>query len=463
MNRTLAAGLLAVVILCTAQAATAASITRGPYLQMHTASSIVVRWRTDGPTTSQVRYGPSPDDLSKNVDDATATTEHIIALGGLSADTQYYYSVGAIDGPLGSGSGYYFRTAPPTGTAKPMRVWSLGDAGLVNTNLQAVRDAYAAFVGSQAADIFLLLGDNAYQVGNDEQYQAALFDQHAAILRTTPVWSVFGNHDGLSSNSANQVGPYFDIFSFPTAGEAGGIGSGTEAYYSFDYGDVHFVMLDSEQAPTSATSPMLTWLEADLQDAVMKSPDWIIGAFHRPPYSRGALHDSDNELFEVRMRQFVLPILENYGVDLVFSGHSHDYERSRFLDGHYGRSGTFSSDNVVQPGTGDPSTDGAYRKTVLGPDPHSGTVYVVNGSGSDLRTAILNHPAMVVNRLEIGSMVIDIDHDTLTARFVNGAAQLRDTFQIVKGSGVTKPRRSPRSTLRRLSRRASATATATAW
>jgi hypothetical protein len=432
MKRIIAMGL---GFLALPQVAAAAVVTRGPYFQIPTASSIIVRWRTDVATTSQVAYGPAPGSLTQTVDDGTLTTEHVVTLSGLTDDTQYFYSVGEIGTPLvGDTSSHYFRTAPATGSARPMRFWSIGDAGFTGANLNAVRDAYGTFAGTSAADLFLLLGDNAYLTGTDAQYQAAVFDTHSVMLRTTPVWSVFGNHEAFSSNSVTQSGPYFDMFSFPVAAEAGGIASGTESYYSFDYGNIHFVVLDSEQAPAMAGTPMLIWLEADLQDAVMNDPDWIVAMWHRPPYSRGLLHNSDVETAEIRMRQFAVPILENYGVDVVFSGHSHNYERSYFIDNHYGFAATFSSANQVEPGDGDPGGDGAYRKETTGPDPHSGSVYVVNGSGSEVRMTTLDHPVMVSNLLELGSVVIDVDANSFTARMLNSSAQVRDTFQIVKGT-----------------------------
>src|SRR6185295_1704663 len=127
--------------------------------------------------------------------------------------------------------------------------------------------------------------------------------------------------------------------------------------------------------------PMLTWLTADLQAAVLQNPTWIIALWHRPPYSKGLFHDSDVEGAEINMRTYVLPILDTYGVDVVFNGHSHNYERSYFIDGHYGLSGTFNDSFKVDLGDGDPAGDGAYRKVDVGPSPHTGTVYVVNGSG----------------------------------------------------------------------------------
>src|SRR5688572_25498648 len=100
---------------------------------------------------------------------------------------------------------------------------------------------------------------------------------------------------------------------------------------------------------------MLTWLENDLAATVQP---WIIAFWHHPPYTKGS-HNSDTESDLIQMRQNALPILENYGVDLVLSGHSHSYERSYFIDGHYGLSGTFSSMHQIDSGDGRVSGDGA--------------------------------------------------------------------------------------------------------
>lgn len=428
---------LSCLLVLAAADAGAAVVTRGPYLQQPTPGGVIVRWRTDVPTPSRVTIGGAPGSLSQSFDDPTPTGEHVVAVKDLAADTQYFYEVGSPLGALiGDDPDHFFRTAPVAGTPRPFRIWTIGDAGFVGANLNAVRDAFTAFNGGSSTDLFLLLGDNAYVLATDADYQGALFNAHQAMLRTTPVYSVFGNHEAFSSNSVTQVGPYFTMFSLPTGGQAGGVASGTEAYYAFDWGNVHFIVLDSEQAPASAVTPMLTWLEADLQAA---TADWIVVAWHRPPYSRGLLHDSDVELNEVRMRQFVLPILDGWGVDVVLAGHSHNYERSPLLNGHYGLSSTYNpAAHAVDPGDGDPAGDGAYEKTVLGPDPGSGAVYVVNGSGSEVRNATLDHPAMIVGLLELGSVVVDVDGGTLTARMLNSAGVVRDTFRIVKGTGCPR-------------------------
>ena len=437
MKRTTYAASAAIALAIAAEVS-AATVIRGPYLQTPTPSSMIVRWRTDRATSSRVAIGPAPGSLATTFDDAAAVTDHVVPVSGLTPDTQYYYAVGSVLGAfVGDDADHYFRSAPTPGTVKPIRLWTIGDAGFPGANLDAVRDAFKAYNGgSSAVDLFLLLGDNAYGsnlLANDANYQTAVFAEHAEMLRTTPVYSTFGNHERFVAQDLTQTGDYFAMFSFPTAGEAGGVPSGTESYYSFDYANVHFVVLDSEDYATSAAAaaPMLTWLEADLATT---SADWVIAIWHRPPYSRGLLHNSDTELNEVNMRQNVLPVLEGFGVDVVLSGHSHSYERSYLIDGHYGLASTFTDAYKKDLGDGDPAGDGAYRKAELGPLPHAGAVYAVNGSGSEFRPATLDHPAHRVGLLEVGSMVIDVTGRTLTARFLSGAGGIDDQFQIVKGT-----------------------------
>jgi acid phosphatase type 7 len=431
--------------------ARAQSITRGPYLQLGTSTSVTVRWRTDVATDSRAQYGASPMTLTTTVDDLTATTEHVVALGGLAADTRYYYSVGTTTGVLAGGDvDHTFLTAPVAGTAKPTRVWVIGDSGTADANAAAVRDAYDAFPGAGATDLWLMLGDNAYVFGTDVEYQAAVFDMYPSRLRSSVLWPTFGNHDNFSSSSLTQTGPYYDSFTLPKLGEAGGVASGTEAYYSFDYANIHFICLDSEESDRSPGGAMMSWLTLDLQAATAQ---WIIAFWHHPPYSKGS-HNSDIELQLVDMRQNALPILEAYGVDLVLTGHSHSYERSFLLDGHYGVSTTLVASMLVDGGDGRTDGDGAYRKWSEAPITHEGAVYAVAGSSGQISGGTLDHPAMFVSLNELGSLVLDVDGPVLTARFLNSSGVVRDHFTIVKSDAVCDPtprsgcRAAPRSLLK---------------
>ncbi|HEX8492186.1 MAG TPA: post-COAP-1 domain-containing protein [Pyrinomonadaceae bacterium] len=419
----------------------AVGLKRGPYLQRGTPTSIVVRWRTDAPTNSRVRYGLAPDALTSTVDSTVQTTEHEITVSGLSPATRYYYSVGSTDEVLSGDSQHYFVTAPPVGSTQPTRIWAFGDAGFADANQRAVRDAYYAFTGERQTDVLLLLGDNAYDFATDEQYQAGVFDMYSSLLRKTVLWSTFGNHEGFSSVSLAQFGPYYEMFTFPTAGEAGGAPSGTEAYYSFDYANIHFVCLNSHDIPRTDFGDMMNWLRRDL---AQNRQQWTIAYFHHPPYSKGS-HNSDNNSIppdtpesaaSIReMRAIALPILEQSGVDLVLTGHSHSYERSFLLDGHYGTSDTLTDEMKIDSGDGRISGDGFYRKTTdITADAHAGTVYAVVGTGGRPGGGSLDHPVMIESLNVLGSMVIDISGDRLDGFFLDSAGTTHDHFSIQKGA-----------------------------
>lgn len=411
----------------------AASLVRGPYLQDVTPTGVVVRWRTDVPTATRLWLGTAPGNVAPAFTDPTPTTEHVAPIGGLAAETGYAYAVGDATGPLaGPDAAHVLRTLPPTGAVRPLRVWVLGDFGRGGLVECGVRELFRLFAGARPADALLFLGDDAYDTGTDAEYQNGLFEPYREFLRSTPSWSAFGNHDAFHSASATQSGPYYDGFTLPRSGEAGGVPSGTEAYYSFDRGHVHFVCLDSTDSDRSANGVMANWLRADL---AANTAHWTIAFFHHPPYSAGShvsdsLADSGGRMTDVR--QNLLPILEAGGVDLVLCGHSHDYERSFLLDGHYGTSSTLAPGMVFDRGDGDAAGDGSYGKDHSGPAAHAGTVYVVAGSAGGLGGGALNHPVHCRSLNHIGSFVCDVDGDRLDGWFV-GLYGVEDHFVIEKG------------------------------
>ena len=408
------------------------NLVRGPYLQMGSPNSVVVRWRTGNATDSRVRYGTDPNNLSQVADRNNTTTEHEVTLSGLSSYARYYYAVGNSGDNLVGGADYFFRTNPPTGLRKKSRIWILGDSGTANSDAAAVRDAYYAFTDTVHTDLWVMLGDNAYDDGTDSEYQDAVFEMYPEMLRKSVLWPAFGNHDGKSASSNSQSGPFYEIFTLPANGESGGTPSGTEAYYSFDYGNIHFICLNSHDVDRDATGPMLNWVTQDLADT---QQDWIIAFWHHPPYTKGS-HDSDDESQLIEMRENALPILEAGGVDLVLSGHSHSYERSYLLDQHYGVSGTLNSSMILDSGDGRDDSDGPYFKPTLGPASHEGTVYVVAGSSGKTSNGSLNHPAMFTSMKVLGSVALDVDHNRLDAIFIDDNGDHLDYFTMFKGSTV---------------------------
>src|SRR5262245_52358271 len=117
-----------------------------------------------------------------------------------------------------------------------------------------------------------------------------------------PVWPAIGNHDVDSPgyDETAQTGAYFDIFTLPARGEAGGVASERESYYSFDVANVHVVVLNSAHPPYLSSpekgNPMLAWLERDL---AATSQEWIIAYWHHPPYGKA--------LYEIRRQQRPAP------------------------------------------------------------------------------------------------------------------------------------------------------------
>lgn len=408
-------------------------LVRGPYLQSASPDSIVIRWRTQRDAKGLVRWGTTPESATNTTSHPGRLTEHVVRLTGLQPNTRYYYRVGNETNDFHNlaGEDFSFVTPPHRGTPRPVRIWAVGDAGTATTNQANVRNAFYTLHRQQPADLWLMLGDNAYPDGTDAQYQKAVFDMYQWILRRTVLWPTLGNHDGLSADSATQSGPYYDMFTLPTLGQCGGVPSGTEAYYSFDFGRVHFVCLDSHHSDRSATGPMATWLKADLADT---TADWIITFFHHPPYTKGS-HDSDNKGDSggrmLEMRERFLPLLEAGGCDLVLTGHSHSYERSYLVNGHYGTSTNLAGSMILNRGSGREDLDGPYLKPA-GNEPHQGTVYIVAGSAGQTSGGKLNHPVNWLSLNKLGSLVIDIDGPELQARFYGDQLQLRDYFTLRK-------------------------------
>jgi hypothetical protein len=414
------------------------AVVRGPYLQVGTSSNLVMRWRTSAPSSTRVLYGTNGADLSLGVSNATLVTDHEITLTRLLPDTRYFYVVGTSTNVLAGDATYFFSTSPPPGPARPTRIWAIGDFGTGFGAQTQVRDAYSAFTGARNTDVWLMLGDNAYYSGFDSEYQAYVFNIYPTLLRQTVVWPTVGNHETSQSQVLTDDWDYYRIFTMPLDGQAGGVPSGTKHYYSYDYANIHFVCLDSmTQVYRQPSSPMLQWLQADLANTTR---DWIIAYWHHPAYTKGS-HNSDFETDLIEMRQNVVPILESFGVDMILSGHSHSYERSYLINGHYGNAFSIAPENFINDGNGRTNGTGAYLKPAGGMGAGRGMVYVVDGSsGGQGGGGTLDHPAMYYSVLTPGSLVIDIDRQRLDAKFISASGTIDDTFTILKGNFPGAPR-----------------------
>ena len=421
------------------------TVTRGPYLQQAAPTSIIVKWKTSSATNTKVNYGISQSNLNLAVTNTVSSTNHEIKITGLQPYTKYYYTIGTTTSTLvTAASDIFFRTAPNYGQKGDYRFWVVGDAGTGGNSQRDTRTAFLNYSNNKNIDGWLWLGDNAYDGGFDSEYQANVFSNNTfeAPLKNIVVWPAIGNHDYNHNIPFSPSPAYFDIFTLPSNAECGGVASGTEKYYSYNYGNIHFVVLDSYDVSRSSTGAMATWIQNDL---TANTQPWVIAYWHHPPYTKGS-HNSDNSNFLdgelVDMRQNIIPILEAKGVDLVLNGHSHVYERSYLLDGHYGYSSSLTPAMKLDNTSGSYPVDCAYHKQTQATSSHKGTVYVVcgcSGKNDSSPASGWPHPAMYKSENTLyGSMAIDIKDNKLEGKFITSTGSVFDSFTIIKNAGGSK-------------------------
>lgn len=405
------------------------AVVRAPYLQSGSHTSLTVRWRTDVASLSRVRYGTNLNHLELEANDTLLTTEHEVKLVNLLPETRYYYAVGSPFARLMGGDlNHYFITAPPPGTSRPTRIWVIGDYGWGTAAQREVRDAYIAFTETRHTDVWLTVGDNEQHAGADIEYQRNVFDIYTDLFRKTVIWPTIGNHDIYAINPSGNH-PYYDIFTLPQNGEAGGAPSGSEQYYSFDYSNIHFICLDSEEAARTPDGPMARWLSNDLAQV---TADWTIAYWHHPPYNPDP--DWTDQPKTDGMREVFLPLLEAAGVDLILNGHLHNYLRSFLMNGYYAGWTEFSATNIMDAGSGRETETGVYRKAAGHHLPHQGTVFTIVGSSGEVKPPLPNdfHPALYHVGNVTGSLVVDVDGQRLDAKFITGSGTTNDFFTILK-------------------------------
>jgi 3',5'-cyclic AMP phosphodiesterase CpdA len=420
------------------------ALLRGPYLQKASSQSMTIRWRTDTYDRGRVLLGSDSARMTGFFDDSTLSTEHIITISGLKPLTKYYYSVGDIRDTIGISGMNYFYTLPEPGMAGRYRIGVFGDMGNNSVNERQVRDQFLKYIGDDYLNAWLLLGDNAYPDGSDQEFQVKFFDIYKdKLLRDYPLFPSPGNHDYHDVKSAPEADTnkidYYAAFSMPKNGESGGVPSGNAAYYSYDIGNIHFLSIDSYGTDRNGRrffdpgSEEMQWIEKDL--AANKNKQWVVAYWHHPPYTMGS-HNSDNSSELVKIRKYVAPVMEKYGVDLVLCGHSHDYERSRLMRGYFGNEASFDSakyDLSLSSGKDDGSPNSApYVKNA---GTNEGTVYVVAGSAGQLGGTQPGYPhnAMPYSSAEIGGAVLlDVEGNKLVLKWICADGKIRDQFTMIK-------------------------------
>jgi hypothetical protein len=297
---------------------------RGPYLQQVEAGHAIVVWATRESGAARVEYrtgsGTWRSVAGISTFRAASATgipdyyQHEVTLTGLSPGTIYQYDLRVAGVDPTPGVIDQFRSAPATGTGT-IRLAAFGDSG----NGSSAQGQVAARIDGETFDFAVHTGDIAYSRGTYAEFEARFFPYYRNWLRRTAVFPVIGNHDDMTGSAT----PYRTLFVLPRDGASVAYPNNAERFYSFDYGPVHFIALDTEAAFLSSArrQEQIDWLVSDLQ-ASQQQP-WRIAFFHRPPYSSGTEHGSD-----LVIRQAFGPLFEQYHVQFVLTGHEHSYERS---------------------------------------------------------------------------------------------------------------------------------------
>ncbi len=276
-----------------------AQITLGPFLQQLDRRSVLVVWETDQPAPTDIVYGPAEDDMSRSVSDSSLVTHHVAALTDLLPQSSYTYRVESAKWPSSVG---HVRTMKDSATA--FRVGVYGDT---RSQPDIHREVVEGIIASDV-DLIFNTGDLVAD-GSDDGLWQTFFDVTAEMLRDVPLYPVLGNHEGTGDR-------YLDIFELPRDS------SGTERYYAVRYGVALFVVIDLYGSDWDQGSAQYTWLEDLLSNA---ASDQTI--FHRFVFLHHGPYDSGSHGPNTQAQAVLVPLFEQYGVEIVFSGHDHDYER----------------------------------------------------------------------------------------------------------------------------------------
>lgn len=389
------------------------SLTRGPFLQNVTATSASVAWSTSDLGESVLRVGRFPGawDVEKL---GPSTDTHLLQLSSLQPATRYYYEIEVGGTVLTSGSSFSFETYPAAKDNRSFRFLAWGDSG--NASGSQLDVAEQIDTVQPRPKLVLGLGDLAYPSGGWDDWNPKLFSPYEDLIRNTAFWPTIGNHDIQTQNAA----PYLDAFYLPENSGGPGNASGTERYYSFDYGMAHFVSIDFWSSDVSVGGDQYEWMIADMDAAVSRGQRWIIVFAHSPPYTDGS-HDSLNEGSLIFVHDNWVPVMEEHGADLVLAGHSHVYERTYLLE----------DDVVLQS---DPSD---YTKDPGGP----GTLYITSGAGGGGSSGDFEHPLVAVAvGNKAGMSTIDVTYDSLRGYFLDSNGTAHDLFSLHKSTDTTPPR-----------------------
>ena len=370
-------------------------LVRYPYIQNLGGERATILWATRGPGVSTVEYftrhafpervtASSREFLPSETGLSTPFYQHKAELSGLLTGTEYFYRVALNGQDLAPRDRLRFRTAGPG----PFSFLVFGDSGMGT----AAQLRLAQLNGQDRPALVLHTGDIGYWHGTYADYQERYFEYYRNMMKRVPFFPTPGNHDYGTANAD----PYISVHAVPGDDVPE---DGRGRYYSFDWGNVHFVSLDTNLSLTRAVEgngAMLDWLERDLERSRQY---WRVVFFHHPPFACGP---NENDPVSTMVRARIVPILERYGVELVFNGHEHSYQRSQCL-----RNGV-----LAEAGTG--------------------TVYVTSGGGGAYLYPVAGSRRSSVAYGESAHhfVRVEVEGSRLTSRAIRDDAAEIDSFSI---------------------------------
>lgn len=281
-----------------------------PYLQFGTTDSMTILCETSRPTKMEVQYAETqPLRLTAATEQPALISE--LTLRELKPHTRYFYRVVCVDegGAELQSDIFSFQTAPPAD-----RPWAFAIIGDTQRNPEVTRRcAEGAF--ALRPNFLLHCGDVVDDGFAKNQWLKDLFEPCSKLMAHVPTFPVIGNHERDSHW-------YYDYFSMPKP----------EYWYTFHYGNAQFFMLDTNR-PLDPGTEQFQWLERELSQS---KAAWKFAAHHHPCFSSDEddygdhLQGTTREPFTFGdpNAQHAVPLYEKYGIDIVFNGHIHVYERT---------------------------------------------------------------------------------------------------------------------------------------
>ena len=301
-----------------------ANFTRGPFVQNVSSNRAQVIWKTPVPADTKLEFGTTSV-LENALFDTNLVTTHVVTLTNLSPDSVVFYRATSSEGNQAiAGAIESFHTLKTSGAVSFV---VFGDSGAGSLGQFQIADV----IRHAAPDLVLHVGDIIYQAFDIRRADMKCLSVYQPHMKSTPYFFAFGNHDLYLGDSH-----FLETFYLPTNSV-----TGTEHFYSFDHGDVHFCALFVPQRAQNSLFPdyylgdgtaQYRWLTNDL--ATTTKP-WKILFFHIPVNNCG-LHRFDwyNGAYDrLELQRLLLPIARQYGVQLILNGHDHNFQRFAPMNG----------------------------------------------------------------------------------------------------------------------------------